>query len=423
MIFLLKLLRKVLGLLLKLLLLPVRLLVRLAGRASGSGSSDDGSTEASTTSASDEATDTSAAPPTSAVAGEAADRSEEPTEETERVLPGARTNYGRFRKALYAYAGFGLLLNIVLSVEFGLPSAMAVPALAVGVAIPAGLGYWARGQTRPAWGVGMVYAGLFGLLSFLGTFGIVGTLGPSATRAVEDVTNGGVFMILGSLSLLQLGSLAAALYFGATGRAVALGTTDPATTPSPDTPAGATTSDDPSPESTGQAAGQSDPPVSEERFQQSPPEPARTAPAGPSDTSAEQGPSESTADASSSVTQPSDATGNTAVATVSEEPPVSDTASEPSDEATSVAEQLATEAISTNDPAVIRKLGDRIDEDVVPDTVLRALETCAEADDPDARVAVCDACDAIDAEATDDIVRRLRIDTNDRVATAAMEAH
>ena len=421
MIFLLKLLRKILGLLLKLLLLPVRLLLRLAGRAFDSGSSDDGS-EPSTTSASDETTEASGPPDTSAAAGEAADRSEESTTEPERAPPGARRNYERFRKALYAYAGLGLLFYIVLSVGFGLPGATVVPALAVSVAIPAGLGYWARGRTRFAWGAGMAYAGLFGLLSLVGTFGIVGTLGPSAPRAAENVTNGGVLMILGAFSLLQVGSLVAALYFGATGRAVALGTSEPTTTPSPDTAAAAAASEE-SPEPAGQAAEQSEPPVSEERFQGSPPAPDRTAPAGPGDTSADLAPSGSTADATGSATRSSDAAGDTAAAAASEEPPVSDAASAPDDESPPAAEQLAAEAISADDPAVVRELGDHVDDERVPDAVLRALETCAEADDPDVRVAVCDACEAIDAEATEGIVRRLRIDTNDRVATAAMEAH
>jgi len=86
-------------------------------------------------------------------------------------------------------------------------------------------------------------------------------------------------------------------------------------------------------------------------------------------------------------------------------------------------ETIADRAASTQDPSDIRDLGERANEEPVPEEAIRALKSCMEAEDPDVRVAVCEACGEIPGEEVESILGRLRIDTNDCVAEAAMDAY
>jgi hypothetical protein len=433
MIFLLKLLRKIIGLFVKLLLLPFRLVLRLVRGSSDDSSSEDGSMVASAaTSAATAAASSAAATADEARDRQASDRQVASTTGPEqRVDPSVLTNYGRFRKALYAYAGFGALFYVFLWAEFSAPIGALLVPLAVGLGVPVALGYWARTESRLAWGAGMAYAGLFLLLSFAGVASLA-NLGPSATRAFNDLLGGGVVMILGALSLLQTGSLAAALYFGVTGRAVALGAATAVPEPSTDGSETAGVEDStrdgpPAEQSTGTASAQPMGTASE-RTETSPADAAGT---GTEPTATDTGSAPTgTTDAGTTDAEPTEAstmdaatdTGRTAAAATDAEAAAgSDDGAE--GDTPPVVEGLAEEIAATRDPADIRDLGDRVDGDPVPDGVITALETCAEADDPDVRVAVCDACAEIPGDAVESILGRLRIDTNDRVATAAMEAY
>jgi hypothetical protein len=429
MIFLLKLLRKIIGLFVKLLLLPFRLVLRLVRGSSDDSSSEDGSMVASAaTSAATAAASSAAATADEARDRQASDRQVASTTGPEqRVDPSVLTNYGRFRKALYAYAGFGALFYVFLWAEFSAPIGALLVPLAVGLGVPVALGYWARTESRLAWGAGMAYAGLFLLLSFAGVASLA-NLGPSATRAFNDLLGGGVVMILGALSLLQTGSLAAALYFGVTGRAVALGAATAVPEPSTDGSETAGVEDStrdgpPAEQSTGTASAQPMGTASE-RTETSPADAAGT---GTEPTATDTG----SAPTGTTDAEPTEASTMDAATpnpeTAAAEATASETAAGSADGAEGdtapVAEELAAEIAATRDPADIRDLGDRVDGDPVPDGVITALETCAEADDPDVRVAVCDACAEIPGDAVESILGRLRIDTNDRVATAAMEAY
>lgn len=426
MIFLLKLLGKILKLFVKLLLLPFRLVLRLVRGSSDDSSSDDGMVASAATSAA-----TAAASSATATAGETGDRQASPAEVEQEVAPASRTNYDRFRKALYAYAGFGTLFYVFLWAEFSAPiGAMLVP-LAIGIGVPVALGYLARTGSRLAWGAGMAYAGLFLLLSFAGTVGLA-NLGPSATRAFNDILGGGVVMALGALSLLQTGSLAAALYFGATGRAVALGgataVTDPSTDGSEAAPVEESTRNGASTEqSTGTASEQRpEEPAVSERTGTSTADTGRTGD-GTERTATDTGSAPAGATAAETVSAETPDVETTDAETPNAGTAAAEVTAESSDGAadatTPAVAGLAEEVTSTRDPADIRELGDRVDDEPVPDDVVTALETCAEADDPDVRVAVCDACAELPDDAVESILGRLRIDTNDRVATAAMEAY
>jgi hypothetical protein len=439
-IFLLKLLRKLIGLFVKLVLLPFRLVMRLVGLRSGSD--DDGSSSAASVASAAASASTTAA----AGAAEAAESRREGSSGTDaaatrRVDAATRTSYGRFRKALYAYAGLGVLFYVFLWAEFGFVGDLPLVPILVGSVIPAAIGYATRTRSRLTWGAGMAYAGLFLLVS-LASFGAFSTLGPSATRAFRDVMGGGVVMLLGLVSLLQIGSLAAALYFGATGRAVALGggTVEPSATEATSDPsdpdagapsgpsAGASTSDSndggAAVSAASDTAASMGTDASDDGGMTAADTPA-TGASAPTDTDSAGGAAPASGAAAATGTPADDAGGEAAGADESGSEPdtTPDTGADPAPEETgpSVAD-LAERARSTRDPAVVRDLGEQAGGDI-PDEVVAALEACAEADDPDVRVAVCEACAAIDADEADALLRQLRIDTNDRVATAAMAAY
>lgn len=413
--FTLKLVRKAIGLVIGLVKLPFRILKLLLGLRS------DGDEEPATEPPPD--------PNSTATDSDGAAATERQASPAEAADTEAWTNYERFRKSLYAYAGFGLLLYVLVWIQFGFAAPSLGP-VAVSVALPAALGYWARGRSRIAWGVGMAYAGLFVLVS-IGSVGVVSTLGPTASRALQDALGGGVIAVFGLLSLLQIGSLLAGLYFGVVGRSVAFGeatTVDPeaATGDEPDDPAAQESA-------VGSADGAGARPTAGEGGSSATPdapshEAAASAPApGTSGAAATNGIDASVAESADDAGV-ADGAGSTSDGVADDSEPADSGAtgdSEPADDRTANREvvALAEEATETRSPATVRELGERASADPVPEPVVSALAACADDGDPDVRVAVCDACGALGGEETRDIVGRLRIDSNDRVATAAMDAY
>jgi hypothetical protein len=405
-IFLLKLLWKIVRLLVKLVLLPVRLLLRLVGVTSDSDGSAGGAAAAA------------AAASASAAAGAAANRREEEqtqqsTAPPRQVAPGTHQNYDRFRKAIYAYAAFGALTFLSIAIEFDVAGDLPLVPMALSIGLPLAVGYWTRTETKAAWGVGMAFAAVMLVLSLLGT-----AVGLSLGQQLDAAAGGGFTGILGLFGLLQAATLGAALYFGATGRAVALG--GPAVAVSSEA-AGAADADTDAP-SDGAVASSAEPP--------------ETADTEPSPSAVDEDSATTAASASSGAAGSRESGTAAAEGTAADTTPDEGTAPEEtvqpdgeveSEEPTPALELLAERAVSTADPAVVRELGDALataePDDGLPDEAVAALETCAEADDPDVRVAVCDACAAVEVDAVDEIVRRLRIDTNDRVAAAAMEVY
>lgn len=428
-VFTLKLLRKLVGLLVKLVLLPVRLLLRLVGIGSNRGGSGGSAAAAA------------AAGAASAAAGAAANRgTEETTTATTEpaaapVDPGTRENYDRFRKALYVSAALGALPYLAIAVEFGFAGDLPLVPVAVSIGLPLAVGYWTRTETKAAWGVGMAFAAIMLVLSLLGT-----AIGVSLGQQLDAVGGGGFAGLLGLFGLLQSAALAAALYFGAVGRAVALG--GPAAAVSGETAPAEPTTDEPSGGSaTGSSAAEGPPATTAS----APAEESAASPSAAGGSTASGGGNTTGATAASTddgiaEADAADATGAVAedhgsatdaeTATEGEDAVSDEEALEAGgagEDAGPDLEPLAERAAATEDPAAVRELGDALaaaePADGLPDEVVTALETCAEADDPEVRVAVCEACEAVETGATDEIVRGLRIDTNDRVATAAMEAY
>ncbi|RJX44126.1 hypothetical protein DM826_03360 [Halonotius aquaticus] len=70
----------------------------------------------------------------------------------------------------------------------------------------------------------------------------------------------------------------------------------------------------------------------------------------------------------------------------------------------------------------MQRLGTALTEYPATDEVLAALDEWADSDDPEIRIAVCEACAEIEDSKSEDILQLLKIDRNDRVMRAATDA-
>jgi hypothetical protein len=111
--------------------------------------------------------------------------------------------------------------------------------------------------------------------------------------------------------------------------------------------------------------------------------------------------------------------GEVAADTTTEESGATDGSGEHHTEINSIIEELDTGAVT---PDKIRALGDELPTKDVPEEAITALQRYGDADDPDVRSAVCELCSSIEDEWADDILKNRRIDTNDQVATTAINA-
>jgi hypothetical protein len=75
----------------------------------------------------------------------------------------------------------------------------------------------------------------------------------------------------------------------------------------------------------------------------------------------------------------------------------------------------------TATPEVVRSLGGRLPGGDLPDDAVAALERGADADDPEVRLAVCEVCATLEDDRARELLKRRRIDPDDRVANAAVE--
>jgi hypothetical protein len=75
----------------------------------------------------------------------------------------------------------------------------------------------------------------------------------------------------------------------------------------------------------------------------------------------------------------------------------------------------------TATPEAVRSLGDRLPDDDLPGEAVTALERGADASDPEMRLAVCEVCATLEDDRARELLKRRRIDPDDRVANAAVE--
>ncbi len=124
-------------------------------------------------------------------------------------------------------------------------------------------------------------------------------------------------------------------------------------------------------------------------------------------------------DRSSAVTSESE----TQSASIDESTQNGTNSSSDSDENKTVKTLSATMAIDaetqTVTPEKIIEMGETLDDEL-PTDVATVLERHADSDDPDVRLAVCRVCAEIEDKRATDILKQLRIDTNNRVASAAV---
>lgn len=74
----------------------------------------------------------------------------------------------------------------------------------------------------------------------------------------------------------------------------------------------------------------------------------------------------------------------------------------------------------TTTSAAIRGLGAKLPADGLPEDAVAALERHADADDPDVRLAVGEVCATVEDERAEAILKRLRLDPDDRVVRVAV---
>jgi len=79
--------------------------------------------------------------------------------------------------------------------------------------------------------------------------------------------------------------------------------------------------------------------------------------------------------------------------------------------------------IESADAGDVRDLAAALERQPPTAAATEALETWSRADDADVRVAVCEACANAGTDDAEAILKRLRIDTNDRVTNAAIDAY
>lgn len=422
--------------------LPIRITMKLAGAAGSADSRSGTETRANTSARSTTETASTGAPPPQST-----------TTTTERqqaaaggsavaaggaaatVSAGALSKYQRFRQSILAFAGLYVLTIGWLIVDadllaYGFGGQFVIGALING-AVPAGLWYWTDQRTKVAWGVTMGYAAIMLLLSLAST-----------TAVTVAVPNGSVFSSQPVLALLQLASLAvlaSALFFGATGRDVvgqpaavapepsgADAGTRTATATSDTASAGETREQTPStagPTDAGGPVAQSD--AGTATSTASPADDTQTAAAATSasdDDAAETGTTDTTEQATSTADPADTATATEETGGASAEDGAGDddpAADEATDEIEPLLDSLWTEPA---DPETVRELGETVSTDSPSEEIIETLERCSRTDDPETRVAVCEVCGELDGPEPESILERLRIDTNDRVATTAMDA-
>jgi hypothetical protein len=439
----LKLIKKFVKAMIWLVKLPIRITMKLAGAANSDDSGSVGSRTNTKTRTTTETARTGTAPSESTGTA-TTDRQQAAAKSTSAAAAGGAaatvpadtlSKYQRFRQSLLAFAVLSVLspLWLIVSADllaYGFGGEFLI-GMVIGSAIPAGLWYWTRQRSRLAWGVAMAYAVIQLLLSLVGT-----------SALAVAVPGGSAFGQRPVLALLQLASLAAlgaVLYFGATGRdavgqpaAVAPEATGAAggagaSTTASDTSsaAGGTTQQSSSVSESTTSAGTAS--QSDESRTTSTASSADDAPAAAAAASAtsDDGTAATTTDTTDQ-TEPAAATADTtteeagAAATAADEVLEDDEqVPENTDEIAPLLDDLRAEPA---EPETVRELGETLSTTDPSAEVVETLDRCSRADDPEVRVAVCDVCADLDGPEPESILQRLRIDTNDRVATTAMDA-
>ena len=333
----------------------------------------------------------------------------------------AESQYRRFQNTLAGYVVYVALLPILIVLISGglrfLSLSDVLTASLIAAALPAVLAGLARIRSKITWGMAFgitVLLTVGNALSFLGlgigsTTGILMGQSPGFGRPLLYLLLLGEFAFLGFV-----------LRTGWKGRHAVLNTeaateTDlnrdaDVTTPAEQSPPSAsvadtrpTTTDDPAPETSGTAADRT------------------AAPKG--DTTTQAAGRSGTPD-TAKPTAESEA-GTTAVTENREEDIATEESAEPAgdDEDSNTGLETALGELETDviAPGDIHSLGAELPTDSVPDDAAAVLEEHADADDPDVRLAVCEVCAGIGEEWAEEILKRRRIDTDDRVVSTAID--
>lgn len=418
MIFAIKITIKILKGIIKAVVLPIKLVVKLFQRSDVSASDVANSVPNTSTTEVQEQSDTDIASETSSEPSETSGSSSDTESITAPSGTGSTTSnyYDRFYMGLFAIAGLNVLFIITQFIQYELRGAWWKAGLIITVLVPFALGYWVQNSSTQSgeWNIAFVYAVLLLISSTFNEFvgeltGVYFILPRPRSWMLENFTSQFVLIFF---SLANYAAICFVVYCGYKIRTQ--GSIN-------EKERGAMTYDDET------SAGDSQP---------------SNPNSGGNENDVSSG-SETPGTTASSESSPSgdaladddivddDSAGESTTATSaddepSQEKPEPDT--EPTtDEEPSTPDVAAPDEIlaQIDDPVTaddVQRLGTALTEHPATDEVLAALDEWADSDDPEIRIAVCEACAEIKNSKAEDILQLLKIDRNDRVMRAATDA-
>jgi len=352
----------------------------------------------------------------------------QPTDPTETSGQPAdfESQYQRFQTLLVGLVLYMAVLPIALGVASGslqfISTGELLRASVFAAALPAVLAGLARVRSKYAWGITLGLTALLALSSVLQAVGFAyifssNTLTPTTGRIAANQP------LIYIVTLGQIALLGAILRTGWKGRPAVYGEPSAPSQPTANSNEGTKT---PDPKSSAIDQQTTTDTTSAETNQQKPATGGASSTAA-NDASRAQSSTDATPQAASdtAVAEPdqnietTQEPGDTEEDATANESNSTDGSDNTPTEIHSAIEELDTGPVT---PDKIRALGDKLPRKDVPEEAITAIQQYEAADDPDVRFAVCELCSSIEDEWADDILKNRRIDTNDQVATTAIDA-
>ena len=340
-------------------------------------------------------------------------------------LADVESQYQRFQNLLIGLVLYVALLPVVLGLVSGSLQFISIGDLlrasVFAAALPAVLAGLARVRSKYAWGITLGLSVLLAAGSVLQLVGFVyissSPLGPTTGPVAA---NQPVVYIVAIGQILLLGAI---LWTGWKGRQAVY--SDPGRSSQP---TAANTDETKAPDQSDSSVDQQAPTATSSTETDHKEPTSGGVSSNPTGDARDQSPTEATPSASpdAAVAEPKQGTETTTRGsrgieedTTTEGSVATDGSEEHPTEINSIVEELDTDPVT---PDKIRALGDELPTKDVPKEAITALRRYEDADDPDVRSAVCELCSSIEDEWADDILKNRRIDTNDQVATTAINA-
>ncbi|WP_165853239.1 hypothetical protein [Halonotius aquaticus] len=418
MIFAIKITLKILKGIIKAVVFPIKLVVKLFQRSDVSAGDVANSVPNTSTREIREKSSTAIASESDSEQSETSDSLADSESTTFPSSSGSVTSnyYERFYMGLFAIAGLNALFILSRLIQYELRGAWWKAGLVVTVLVPSVLGYWVQNSSTQGGGLNIAFAyGIFLLISstfnqFMGELtGVYFILSRPRFWMLEKFASNFVIVFF---SLANYAAIFFVVYCGYKIRTQGSvnKTEASAMTYDAETPAG-----DSQPSNPNSSGSEND--VSSESETPETTVSSESAPSGDApvdhdvveDDSAGESTTATSADDEPSQEKPKSDTEPTA-----DEEPSTPGVAAPDEILAQIDDQ-----VTAND---VQRLGTALTEYPATDEVLAALDEWADSDDPEIRIAVCEACAEIEDSKSEDILQLLKIDRNDRVMRAATDA-